>query len=320
MGSESLEEQLRLACLPELAPAELGRAPEEAAIEAAAQRLRAAEAPALAGLHGLTIEGLRAAHALAERLGASLFLEPPEPDALFRGVTASGTLAELAACDLLLRVGVEAGHPVARWLAERVERVSDLAATSEAVIAFRDEPDATLADARRVGVLLAPDCDPSVASQWHRWAGRMQRSRRVFVLTPPAAGGAADERGALETLTWLAGAAPDQGGLRATPAGFARTGPWPSAPEARASDVVLDAAPAPLPLPNDKTARIRLGAARAADAAVTLPAPGLAPGLGARIMRFDGPVLWLCEDPDRAPADPAAATLFALAERVGGNG
>src|SRR5690606_21362661 len=57
--------------------------------------------------------------------------------------------------------------------------------------------------------------------------------------------------------------------------------------------------------------RITIGPANS-SAEVSFVTPGLAVGLAAQVMRFDGIMLWLCDDPATAPPDPAADPLLQL--------
>ena len=52
------------------------------------------------------------------------------------------------------------------------------------------------------------------------------------------------------------------------------------------------------------------------EADLSLVTCGLAAGLAARVMRFDGVVLWLCDERAQAPADPAARLLAQLTGAV----
>ena len=62
--------------------------------------------------------------------------------------------------------------------------------------------------------------------------------------------------------------------------------------------------------------RVCIGRQFDQEADVRFRTPGLALGLAAQVMRFDGIILWLCEDPATAPADPTVELLLSLANKI----
>ena len=176
--------------------------------------------------------------------------------------------------------------------------------------------DATALPVKRMVVLLPHDVDIRVAGEWHKLAAQVQREIRVAVLSLPHPQ-AANLRGALEVITWQTGLSCATGGVD-----WADGAPRPCAGAANllprsACDVVIDAGWSPMPTAWRRSVRhyIRISAAIDADADVCFVTPGLALGVAARVMRFDGAILWLCDDPTPGAAlhDPAVDLLRRLA-------
>lgn len=258
-------------------------APTDTAIAGARSSLK--QGAVLTGIEHLSMEAARQAVALIRTLRGRIVLPRRRLPLTAR---MSGTLEYACGSEAIIWVGCSAdSHPAAR-------RIADHVAAGESVEASLAAP--TLPPhVRRATAVLAADCDDRVVSMWHRFAAGVQTDCRLAVLQLPG-GNDANLRGACEAITWLTGVSCAFGGID-----FA-TGeatPCPSSDEPPRGTVVCA-----IEIPPE-------GGIRIGD--VMLPTPGLVIGLAARVMRFDGAMLWLCEDPAAAPADPAASALAALA-------
>ena len=180
----------------------------------------------------------------------------------------------------------------------------------------------TLLRARRALFLLPADADARVVAQCDALAASLQNRVRLAVMTLPDAKHSLNRRGALELITWQTGLSCTSGGID-----FSDSAPRPSPPLQKllsrsAIDLLIDCHPNTNRL-RDTTNRPQLITLGPSDpsradqgAEVSFITPGLALGLAARVMRFDGIILWLCDDPASAPPDPVAQLLQDLLQRV----
>lgn len=297
------------------------------AVAKACELIEGSTAPAIAGLNGLTIEAVREAVDLAERQRMKLLPAPlPDPVVARQPVTQTATLGHALACDLRVAFREDDGQrggPVDQAITARVPNTLFVDGRDlDALLRLRLEARRRGAEVftrttglsvKRVVVTLPADVDPRVAAQWHRVAVQVQEELRVCVLTV-ATPQAANVRGAVEVITWQTGLSCATGGVD-----FADGAPRPCAGQASllrrgAVDLLIDtgATPVAADLAAHVSHRIRIGAEPDKSAAVSFVTPGLAPGLAARVMRFDGVILWLCDDPATAPADPVVELLRSL--------
>jgi hypothetical protein len=289
------------------------------AIAHAGALLRGARSPAIIGLHSLSIEGVRAAVALGRRIGAKLLPWPAtNAEPATRLVTQTGSLGHAFASDMILWVGCRGTDtPITRAVVSNQLLSAFLPAELETVLNLRrllarTSETSPFGTAKKIIAVLAADADPRVVSQWHKLANQAQRRHRIAVLQLPA-GGACNARGAAEAITWLTGVAPTRGGVDVgvhPPAGCADAQTLLAADAIDvAIDLRCDAAP---PLFSPHVKRITIGVSPDDSAAVSFAAPALALGVAARVMRFDGVVLWLCDDPANATPDLTAQLLHSL--------
>ena len=292
------------------------------AVARAAQLLRAAAAPAVIGLEYLTIEAVRQAVLLAQTTRGRLLPQRPiDPARARQAVTWSMTLDQARRCDVWIRVGAadKKLDQVEQHISDGMTRVhgdqvlvKTEQATLEAVLQHRaaatDDAGQWLRSvlkpsARSVVVTLAPDCDARVVSQWHKLAADVQQDVRMAVMELAAAD-AANARGADEVVVWMSGRSLAAGGID-----FADQ----QVPTCNAVDVAVTVGKVVTDVPQ----RISIGAELDSRAQVSFVTPGLASGLAARVMRFDGAILWLCADPSTAPPDPTVQLLTDLRQAIG---
>jgi len=298
----------------------------EDAVTYAAELLRGSAAPAIVGLNGLTLEAVREAVALAEAARARLLPMPlGDPLSMRMSVTQAATLGHAMSADLrvVIQDGARKANAIEALIAERVPNAlfmpGDLGALLQLRATVREQGAAAITSTtalpvKHVVIPLPADTDPRVIGQWHRLAADLQRAVRVSAITVPDLTKVANLRGALEVITWQTGLSCATGGVD-----FADGAPRPSAAAATliqrgGIDLAVDTGWRPLPveLASQCAHRIRIGIEADASADVSFVTPGLAAGLRARVMRFDGVILWLCDDP--APAagavdDPAVSLL-----------
>ena len=292
------------------------------AIAQAVECLRAAEAPAIIGLHQLTMEATRAAVLLAAALRGRLL---PAARSLPLRVEHAARIDEVLGADLVIQVAfVEDRGPIAAAVAAKGLPTIELDCDLKKVLALRAHLRGEAADeaatasatlirqaadmitaARRVGVMLSAGTDDRVVSQWHKLASDVQSKVRMSVLQLPA-DAAANERGAAEVVRWLTG-------LSITQAAVDFAGDEPRPCPAGQADVLLDFSQTKAGVCER---RIVVGPARDKSAALNFITPGPAMGLAARVMRCDGVMLWLCDDPSTAPPDPAVALLDQLRNQL----
>ena len=306
----------------------------EEAVSRAVELVKASIAPAIVGLNGLTLEAAREAVALAEKWRARLLPLPGGDVATGRmSVMQVATLGHAYSADLRVAFreeGARQANPVEEAIASRVPNTlfvkgDDLDALLRLRMAARANgasviTSMTALPVKKVVVVLPAGVDERVESQWHALAADLQKELRVSVIaapdvaTPRAAG---NSRGVLEVITWQTGLSCATGGVD-----FADGAPRPCADAVTllsrgAVDVVMDAGLQLLELPliSSVKHRIRIGDALDAKADVCFVSPGLSVGLRARVMRFDGVTLWLCDDPTPgagAVEDPVVRLLSRL--------
>lgn len=306
----------------------------EEAILRAAELVKSSIAPAIVGLNGLTIEAAREAVALAEKWRARLLPLPTDDVTATRmSVMQLATLGHAYSADLRVAYRpASAGqvNPVEEAIASRVPNTLFMQGDDlDLLLRVRMEVRArgavaitslTALPVKKVVVVLPAGVDERVESQWHALAAELQKELRVSVITPPDVAtprAAGNMRGVIEVITWQTGLSCATGGVD-----FADGAPRPCADAATllsrgAVDVVVDAGLQSLELPliSSVKHRIRIGDSLDANADVCFVSPGLRVGLRARVMRFDGVILWLCEDPSPgggAVEDPVVELLSRL--------
>ncbi|MCE9589358.1 MAG: hypothetical protein K8S99_02410 [Planctomycetes bacterium] len=280
-----------------------------------AEALSKAKAPVIAGLGTMSIEAvIRAVELMRDVRGR--VLPWPLTAGTSRGpmsVTQTATLGHVFASDLVIWVGCTgADGPIAEAISSHQLRAALAPPTLEAVLGLRaalaTNPRAEpIGNWKRVAVVLAPGCDERVVSQWHRLAAHVQQSVRVAVIQLPDIPSRRNIRGACEVITMLTSLSCDAGGVD-----FADGTPRPCPDVAtllslNAIDLLIDTTPSPIEglLPPARHVRLNPSALMAVPSA-------------ARVMRFDGVMLRLADDPDSAPPDPAAMLFSAVRKRLGG--
>jgi hypothetical protein len=278
----------------------------ERGLARAGELMMGSVAPAITGLHRLSIEACRPAIALAERLRGRLLAPRAAADPL--NVTMTATLGHARKAQRVRWVGVMRQEVPAHLLhLLRDAQHEGIADSLEAVQALRRDPSPLMRD-KRVAVLLGKGVDPRVASQWHRLAAQVQRQVRVAVLSLPWPGEPDNARGADEVVTWQTGLSLSAGGVD-----FSDGSPRPCP----ALDTLLSLRAIDLLITADRSTfspRITLGEPDA-GAAVSFITPGLVIGMACQVARFDGVILRLCDDPDGALRDPAVELLHQLGNR-----
>ena len=283
------------------APVALGEA-----VSAAGALLAASGAPVICGLSMLTLEAGRQIVALSRRTGAALLPWPPWASAaVTAGPIHTATLGHVYGCDLVLEIGFDsdgAEHPIRAAIAERVPHVlrSD-AGGADVQTQLRTGGALALAQlvgrpVQRLAALLPAEAPPPVRRQWHEVAAECQQQLRLCVLVLPDLTIAGNQRGLSEVIAWQTGGLPVTG-----------------ASDLAAADLLIEAGLAEVDLDRPPGARRICIGQRPDDAAdLSFVTPGLALGLAARVMRCDGVVLWLCDDPAAAPPDPCVGLLARL--------
>jgi hypothetical protein len=308
------------------------------AINKAVDLINQSQAPLIAGLSKLTIEAQQQAVGLADKMRGRLMAHTGKAGSPCESsVIQSATLGEFRQIDLLIRV--QLSHDASQWCDHLVQRLDDLSIVDidgslESVIALRQlltgqmsknsqakigtNSDTRMAIAchgiqqvQRIAVALGPDVDSRVESQWHKLAASIQQQHRMAVLRFPSSS-AANARGALEVVAWQTGLALGHG------IDFSDGAPRPmgSGFNIASCDLLINTAVEHDQLyANQNLKRITIGPNIDPHAQVSFQTPGLVTGLAARIMRFDGIILWLCQDPSSSPVDPTVQLLQELIYR-----
>ena len=273
--------------------------PLDDAVALAGELLDASSHPVLCGLTMLTIEAVRQATELSRTAGAGMVVWPES--VAFGGPNAprrTATLGHVFGCDLVLGPDVSgdvAAHPMVAAVAARTRHEACATADVETVSGAREMVRAA-GSVERLAVLLPPDCDLEVISRWDELAAEC----RAYVFLLPDMRTAGNQRGATEAIAWRTGRVPADG--EHTIAG---------------ADLLVEAGLADVELARPAGAqRICIGRDRDESANVSFVAPGLALGLSARVMRCDGVVLWLCDDPTTSPPDPCVDLLGRIVRHV----
>ena len=288
---------------------------DEAIVEAV-KLIDASESAVICGLSMLTIEAVRQAVALSRKVAAPLV--PWPSSGTFSGAAGpiyGATLGHVFGCDLAIEVGLGGMtdvHPIAAAVRRRVSQRLCLDGTAEDVsnlrAQLRDRGAAALAGhadrpVRRVAVLLPANAPAVIVRQWHELAGECQQQVRMCVFVLPEMTTTGNQRGALEVIAW------QTGGLPAT-----------GAPDIAGADLLLELGLCSVDLDRrDGARRICVGTSRDGAAELSFVTPGLAPGLAARVIRCDGIVLWLCDDPATAPPDPCVDLLGRITAGIAGS-
>lgn len=298
----------------------------ESAEKTAAGHLQSSIAPAIVGLGGLSIEAMGQAVVLAEKLRGKLLPYPsPDPVQSRQRVSFHAGLAEAVGADLRLvanesTAADDALASVSLAVDERVPNalfmaVADLdavlrlrqALATDGVHAIRK---LTSLPVNHAVVMLPPTVDPRVVSQWHLLAAKLQATLRMSVVTVPYADGG-NQRGVVEVIAMKIGLHAWAGGIDFATGIAAPCAGYATHIEQNACDVLIDTGLNPST--DRSTIRISQDVDDANRCDVWLRG-GLARGIAARVMRFDGSMLWLCDDPKSSPADPTVKLL----QRLGG--
>lgn len=291
------------------------------AIKKAVERLAGSVAPAIVGLGGLSIEAAEQAVTLAEQLRGRLLPHPAmDPVQTRQRVSFHAGLADALHADLRvvanespdskdalasLTLAVDERVPNALFMAvndlDAVLRLRQ-ALANDGVVAIRK---LTSLPVNHVIVMLPPSVDARVVSQWHLLAANLQTSLRMSVIITPHAD-TGNLRGVIELIAVRTGQNAWAGGLD-----FA-TGEALSCPgfeahmERNGCDVTMDAGFNPNPC--RATIRISADIADAERSEIWFRG-GVTRGIAARVLRFDGSMLWLCDEPSTAPVDPTVELL-----------
>lgn len=266
----------------------------DAAINDIATRLRAAVAPAIAGLDGLSLDAIDAAVRLAMKHEALLLPHPAvAPEPARQRVSQHGSLEAACDAELIVWVGCNGEtSDVTRTIATRQLRAAfvqpDVATVLKLRAIYTADPKADpIGTFKRVAVVLAHDVEQRVVSQWHRLAADLQTTVRVSVLQLPDPA-FAHRRAVEEVTTWLTGASPAaRGGVMFVDGKASPCSPLDALLRTGAIDFVLwlgAAGTMPPALPS--FAAITTGPTKGAAVAVELPA--LSETQRGAVMRFDG--------------------------------
>ncbi len=299
-----------------------GEADFSDAIQHAMRILCAASAPAIIGLEYLTVEAVHQAVLLAQAIrGRLLPHRPIDPVRLHQAVAWSSTLDQARQCDVWIRVGTEDKKfdHVEQHISDGIIQVHakrSLVKTEhpslEVVLKHRavatKDPGQWVRSvlkrhARSAVVTMAHGCDARVVSQWHKLAVDVQEHVRMAVMELPSPD-AANCRGAEEVVAWMTGRSLAAGGVDFSD---------PQLHTYKAIDVAVSVEKAQADVPQ----RISIGAEVDSQAQVGFVTPGLAAGLAARVMRFDGAMFWLCTDTVTAAPDPTVKLLADLRQAIG---
>jgi hypothetical protein len=263
------------------------------AVARAATMLRDSEAPAVVAAHRLSCQAVRQAVLLMQQRGGAMRVDAPPID---HPVMHTASLGHVTACDFIIKPGPAdwaVQHPVAAYIAEHVLHSLFVPAGLDALLALRKRvrergakaiADITMRPVKRLAVVLPPGTRSEIISQWHKLAAELQPEIRTCVMPLPDMDRCYNSRGALEVIAHLTGA-------------YGRFG------HRHEPDVAIECGRR-----SGAAKRIVIGGADD-TADLCFVTPGLAMGLGAQVVRFDGIPMWLCDDPAAAPPDPAAELL-----------
>lgn len=269
-------------------------------VKDAAAAIHAASAPAITGVENLTMQAVRAAVQLARAMRGRLLPNAGHGFTVQQGAS----LGHVMNCDFVIQPGPAqwaAEHPVAIAIANRVLHQLFVPPDLDSLLQLRAEvrdkgasaiTDITQREVRRLAVVLPPHCAVEAISQWHKLAADLQTYIRTCVLHLPDLATSANTRGAAEVVTWMTGI---------TGAVDFSTGQAQRCHAVTGCDCQIDIEPG--------------GVIRIGDKA-SFHTPGLSIGLNAHVMRFDGIVLRLCDDPAASPPDPAVELLELIAEAL----
>lgn len=307
-----LEADLQLVLQGRSAAAKASQVRKWIDVQEVATALSRARGPAIAGIETLSIEAQRLTIELAEQFRAKLFLGIEHVAAVNvrRKTMQTASLGHVFDCELILWVGTngDAGDLERRIAREQLRGSfvgSDLATVQKLRRIYRDNPNAEpLGQYARVAVVIAPDCDERVVSQWHRFAADIQPHTRLCVIQLPGES-AMNRRGAIETACWQTGLSLEAGGIDFADGAPRRCPQLAASLRANAIDLLIDFGCESPDIENTVTH-------------LKLPANSLCRPSRSRVMRCDGIVLWLKQPvAEDDPQDEASIWLKKLAAELG---
>lgn len=297
------------------------------------------------GLHPLTLESLRTVVTLAQQTAGCLLPRPhfDSPLRLTRPVTQLGTLGHLMSCDLILGIGVKRNQlPVKLQLAasafealpDTLQSIVELAtAVHEDLLAGDDSSHTNtlpphpfsklLSRYKTVGVVLAPECDERVISQWHQLAAALQQKCRTAILELPHSE-TLNARGVQAVIAWRTACSIATGGVdfhTGKPRPCSQWSAMLSPPDSQhaadlIADLIIDTSLYPLQHKSEQTPDaprladvIRIASSPSPHAKYSFVVPDISPGMAGRVMRHDGLILRLAHQSQHALPDLTAALL-----------
>lgn len=331
----------------------------DTAVAKAGEMIAGSERPAFVGLHPLTIESLRTVVSLAEHTRGCLLPRPhfDSPLRLTQPVTQLGTLGHIMSCELILGIGLKQSElpvklqqsaAVFEALPENLSLVLDLAkAVHDSRPKQDDQADSqpshplirVLEKYQSVGVVLAPELDERVVSQWHRLAAAIQQKTRMAILELPHFE-ALNARGVQAVVAWRTACSIAAGGVDFLTAQPRPCGQWhtmlnqtstttaasteasadakPDAPTNSTTstttgrfDLIIDTSLYPVIQKPDapNLPLIRIASAPEPKAQYSFVVPDMAAGMAGRVMRYDGLILRLAGNHPHPLPDLTAALL-----------
>ncbi len=306
--SEARLEAIRLVLPGRLGRPEIPVNAQQVAAKVCA-KVKKAQRLAVTGLHGISNAAVDAALAWAQKVNAAV-LVPALPGMLrddAHPVSQHIALAEACKAQLVLWVGCDGSYgPVADWVVRHqflgAVVPGDLATVLNLRAVLKKNPFAEpLAGKKRIVIVLGPQVERPVASQWHHLAADIQTTSRMGVLVLPDVEVTLNGRGVFEAVAIHLGSAVYQ-----APEGEVL---WPgtgktvrgvdAAVKAGGFDLILDFAPEPT-----------AGLGKSLHVPGVAGAPGLWPGMNAGVTRFDAQTVGLADE--SGDADWAAEVLGSL--------
>lgn len=304
-------------------------APLEVVLQRAADRIRSCVAPAIVGLGGLSIEAAEQAIDLAHAMQGKLLPTPVQDPTLSRqSVSFHAGLGEAFGADLRVigpddadgdasENGLEA---LTLAINERVPNALFMAVHDiDAVIHLRESLSRDGVEAIRrlttlpvnsVVVVLPSMVDARVTSQWHRLAADLQSTLRISVVSTPSAD-VGNLRGVAELIAMRTGLNAWASGVDFASGETLPCAGWDTHLARNGCDVVIDSSLNQLV--EQAAIRISADVDHAKQCEIWFRG-GIQLGVAARVMRFDGTMLWLCDDPSIALPDPTINLFKQLGE------